>query len=111
MSLVRLRMSLRKPGCEAREPGNEPDEPAPAWRAAGLRRKAQEAVYGKDMRLRRAEIQGYDGREEFLGRFKRACSALRSLEFSEAGFAAREGGENGGAGPVAPTIPQRAGVV
>jgi len=48
---------------------------------ARLRREAHEAVNGEDVRLRGAKIRGQDGREEYLGRSKRA--------------------------PVAPTIPSR----
>ena len=40
--------------------------------AARLRRRPHEMVHGEDMRLWRAEMQGYDGREDFVGRFKRA---------------------------------------
>jgi len=40
--------------------------------AVRLRRKAQQAVHGEDVRLRSPEVRAHDGREEFLGRFKRA---------------------------------------
>ena len=47
----------------------------PRPEAARLRREAHEAVHGEDMRLRWLEIQGYDGSEDLLGRFKRAFVA------------------------------------
>ena len=50
--------------------------------AVRLRWEPDEAVHSEDMRLWRLEIQRYDGREEFLERFKQAPAAPTTLRRS-----------------------------